>query len=200
MENETPGKSDRRGEAVSVDREHWANCITHFDAGAEEFLGSYFNDEDKKCLLVAGAGFDPRSCFVAEILSGAMGEECQLQALLIREERPAPPTALVRAAERNEEQLKSLISVVQVEHIEVFAEDSAAVGDERIASKLRELHAEGSLFEGVTDVILDMSALSIGISFPSAKMLLKFCEDSKINFHVITVQDPDLDDLIKSEV
>jgi hypothetical protein len=54
--------------------------------------------------------------------------------------------------------------------------------------------------DGVTDVVLDMSALSIGISFPVARFLLEACEnaDPTVAFHVIVASHPELDDAISS--
>ncbi|PJN93498.1 hypothetical protein CNY89_20360, partial [Amaricoccus sp. HAR-UPW-R2A-40] len=52
----------------------------------------------------------------------------------------------------------------------------------------------------ITDIVLDMSALSIGIGFPVAKMLLGDCEIAgDRSFHILIVSNPELDDRISSE-
>ena len=67
-------------------RDHWMNCITHRDKEVDTFLADYFDDTSRHVLLVAGAGFDPRSRMVAEKLALTLGS--RLTAIFIREERP----------------------------------------------------------------------------------------------------------------
>ncbi|MEQ8963056.1 MAG: hypothetical protein RLP02_34960, partial [Coleofasciculus sp. C2-GNP5-27] len=68
----------------------WDPCVAHFDENAHKFIGDYFHRDDVKPLLVAGAGFDPRSRIVAELLTGAGG-----RLLLIKEQRANPDAAQV---------------------------------------------------------------------------------------------------------
>ena len=58
-------------------RAHWANCITHFDEEVKAFIADYFSRGDRRCLLVAGAGFDPRAQIVADRLASALGPRSQ---------------------------------------------------------------------------------------------------------------------------
>ena len=58
-------------------RPHWDNCITHFDDAVDSFVVDYFAGEGRTCLLVAGAGFDPRARLVAQRLSAAMGNRLE---------------------------------------------------------------------------------------------------------------------------
>jgi hypothetical protein len=49
----------------------------------------------------------------------------------------------------------------------------------------------------ITDVILDLSALSTGVGFPAARLLLEDCEASDDRaFHLMIVSNPEMDDLI----
>ena len=175
-------------------REHWNNCITHFDDEVTEFVASYFAEEHRRCLLVAAAGFDPRSRRIAEMLSKTLGD--RLSALFIREERGRPDANLIADADANEAALCGIIANSNVERVEVFGEDGAAIGGSRIAALLARMPVD----EVVTDVVLDMSALSIGIGFPAAKMLLADCEAAAGRaFHILIVSNPELDDRIVSE-
>ena len=63
------------------------------------FLAQYLGCSDRRILLVAGAGFDPRTCAVAVRLSNT---SAVTHALLIKEERPNPPQELVDRANANE--------------------------------------------------------------------------------------------------
>lgn len=175
-------------------REHWNNCITHFDDEVGAFVASYFAEEHRRCLLVAAAGFDPRSRRIAELLSETLGD--RLSALFIREERGRPDANLIADADANEAALRGIVANSKVERIDVFGEDGAAIGGSRIAAVLAGIPVD----ETVTDIVLDMSALSIGIGFPAAKMLLADCEAvAGRAFHILIVSNPELDDRIVSE-
>jgi hypothetical protein len=62
-------------------REHWSNCITNFDGDVDDFVADYFADTSRRCLLVAAAGFDPRSRRIASVLASTLGD--RLSALFI---------------------------------------------------------------------------------------------------------------------
>jgi len=175
-------------------REHWNNCITHFDEEVKSFIHLYFSEPDRRCLLVAAAGFDPRSLRIAQMLSGVLGS--RLEALFIREERGQPDIELIKRADINEAELKIIVPNCVVSRVDVFGDDGAAVGGPRIAGLLGDYKID----EEITDIVLDMSALSIGIGFPAAEMLLSDCELAKgRSFHLLIVSNPELDDLIASE-
>jgi len=174
-------------------REHWSNCITNFDKEVEVFVADYFADARRKCLLVAAAGFDPRSRRIAAMLACTLGD--RLSALFIREDRAGPADDLLRRADENETALKKIIPDSKVLRVEVFADDGAPIGGTRIVSLLE----RNPIPDAVTDVILDLSALSIGIGFPAAKLLLTDCEAAGRSFHLMIVSNPELDDQISSE-
>lgn len=175
-------------------REHWDNCITHFDDAVSEFVRSYFAEKGRKCLLFGAAGFDPRAQSVPDLLAKTLGN--RLSAIFIREERGQPDPDLLAKANANEAALREIVTDARVERIEVFADDGAAVGGSRIAALLNSI----SIDDDVTDVVLDLSALSIGIGFPAAKMLLADCEETVTRaFHLLIMSNPELDDRILSE-
>ncbi|CAH0498044.1 MULTISPECIES: hypothetical protein [unclassified Novosphingobium] len=174
-------------------RNHWSNCITNFDQDVDAFVGDYFNDPKRKVLLVAAAGFDPRSQRVSKMLADALGD--RLTAYYIREERPGATDELVKRAEGNEAALKAIVPESKIFKIDVFADDGAPVGGARVVAEI----LANPIASDVTDVILDLSALSIGIGFPAAKLLLEECEaDEARAFHLMIVSNPELDDLISS--
>ena len=177
-----------------MSRPHWINCITHFDEEVAGFVASYFGEEHRRCLLVAAAGFDPRSQLIAKMLADILGD--RLDACFIREDRGKPAANLIAAADVNEAALRKIVPTSQVKHVKVFGDDGAAVGGPGIAALL----SEAEIDESVTDVVLDMSALSIGIGFPAAKILLADCEAMlDRSFHIVVVSNPELDARIASE-
>ncbi|WJH38356.1 hypothetical protein N7E02_06835 (plasmid) [Aliirhizobium terrae] len=118
-----------------------------------------------------------------------------MSGIFVREERGQPDAALVARADENAEALKALVPNCEFLRIDVFGDDGAAVGGPRIAKELRDYVIDPE----VTDIVLDMSALSIGIGFPAAKMLLSECEDAGRAFHLLIVSNPELDDNIVAE-
>ena len=175
-------------------RSHWENCLTHFDDEVDGFVADYFVHTDRRCLLVAGAGFDPRAVLVAKKLVAAIGD--RLSAFLIREERGNPAANLQVAADSNEVQLRELIPSATVVQIPIFADDEAPIGGVRLGEALRKF----AWPDGITDVFLDMSALSIGVSFPAARYLLARCEAMKdVSFHLMIASNPELDARIFGE-
>lgn len=174
-------------------RSHWANCITNFDTDVDDFIADYFADPSRRALLVAAAGFDPRSNRMAQILSATLGD--RLSALFIREERPKPAEALLEWADKNEAALRAIVPDCTILRVDVFADDGAPVGGARIVSLLD----QNPVQDRVTDVILDLSALSIGIGFPAARLLLEDCEAAEHRaFHLMIVSNPETDDQISS--
>ncbi|WP_347302141.1 hypothetical protein V5740_08955 [Croceibacterium sp. TMG7-5b_MA50] len=175
-------------------RDHWSNCITHFDDDVGAFVRDYFADQGRRCLLVAAAGFDPRSQVIAKMLSETLGD--RLGALFIREERGRPDANLIADADANEEALAAIVPNYRVERINIFGDDGAAIGGSNVAAMLSKTEVDPA----TTDVVLDMSALSIGIGFPVAKLLLLDCEAAANRaFHILIVSNPELDDRISSE-
>ena len=175
-------------------RPHWDNAISHTDEAVRTFIGEYFGDTDRRCLLVAAAGFDPRSQTLSRLLAQTLGD--RLNILLIREERGRPNSNLVNAADTNEEAMRRLVTNSTVERVDVFGDDGAPVGGPRIAAVL----ARTQLADNCTDVVLDMTALSIGVAFPAARLLLTRCEAAPARaFHLMISADPNLEDRIVSE-
>ena len=175
-------------------RDHWHNCIAHFDAEVEEFFSDYFGESHRRCLLVAAAGFDARATRVAEMLAPVLS--VRAKGLFIRENRRNPQLTLLAAADANENRLRQLVPDSDVEQIDVFGDDEAAIGGPRIASLLNQFEIPND----VTDVVLDLSALSIGIGFPAAKLLLSNCETVPgRSFHLMVVSNPESDRNISSE-
>lgn len=174
-------------------RKHWTNCITNFDNDVAEFIEDYFKNPARRVLLVAAAGFDPRSQRVSKMLADTLGD--RLSAYYIREERPSATEKLIKRADDNETALKAIVPDSKIFSIEVFADDGAPVGGARLVAEM----LANPICPEVTDVILDLSALSIGIGFPAAKLLLEECEEGNTRaFHLMITSNPELDELISS--
>ena len=145
-------------------------------------------------VLVAGAGFDPR----AQSLAGRLQDACResVRALLVKEERPDPPQNQVERAESNTERLLGRLGRGMVVPIEIFGQDSAVVGGRRIVDVL-----DRYSLEGVTDIVVDISALSVGTSFPIVRYFAEHVaqKEDQLNLHLFVTHDPDLDGKIRSK-
>lgn len=172
----------------------WEPCVYHRGDHADAFLREYLTTQDRRVLLVAGAGFDPRSVRVARLFPEAL--QRSTQAILIREERPNAASKLVAKAELHRDQLVDAFPLAKEHAIHIFARDNAIVGG-REAAKLM----NGQSVSGITDIFVDMSALSIGVAFPIIKHfidLLARKHDQATNLHVIASHNPQLDDAVSS--
>ena len=174
----------------------WDPCVAHRGDDVRKFFGEYFSRPARKVLVVAGAGFDPRSRTAATQLSKAA---TSMRALLIRENRPNPPQDELDRAEENTNALLATLTERQVEHrvkhVEIFGTDGAVVGGRNIINVLGRQN-----LEGVTDVVVDISGLSAGTTFPIMRYFVEYtcrCQ-ATMNLHVVVVHNPRLDAAIRS--
>lgn len=160
----------------------WERCVDHRGPRTAEFFAHYFANTTRRCRLIAGAGFDPRSLMGAQALVPHLGD--RLSALFIREERRGVAAALVTAADRHVDALKREIPNSTTERIDILAHDNAVIGGRNAVELMRK-----QVFSEVTDVVIDLSALSIGTSFPIVRYVLDVARQSKVplNVHAIVV-------------
>jgi hypothetical protein len=168
----------------------WEKCVSHFDSEVKTFISEYFKP-DRKVLFVAGAGFDPRSIAVASLLAAS---GAQIKAFLIQEERPNPHTELLNRANTNTTALAKLISDYLVLPVSIFDTDNAVIGGRNAVKAL-----DSQSFASVTDVVVDLSALSVGISFPIIRYLMERASQAgmTVNVHVFVSHNPLLDEAIR---
>ena len=169
-------------------------CVIHYDREVEDFFVDYFTDSSRRCLVIGGAGFDPRSAGIIKQLSVVLGD--RLSAVMLKEERPDPDAELVRRAENNLAAIQSYCANVQVKPVEIFAADNAVVGGHRTVNALEEI--DYALY---TDVVIDLSALSLGVSFPVACYIYQIAQSSSdtLNVHLALLSNPGLDQAIRTE-
>lgn len=167
----------------------WQDCITHADSETLKFIDEYFSAENKEVLIIAGAGFDPRSTVITEAIAAVA---TNVNGIYIREERPNPATELLASADANVTRLHQLLPQCTVLRIDIFdPEDGAVVGAKRLMRQLtKEMQGHGT----VTDIVLDLSALSIGISFPLVRYIFEsYDQQGGPNIHLFAAEDTALD-------
>lgn len=172
----------------------WEPCIYHRGAHADSFMQEYLSQPDRRILLIAGAGFDPRSTRIATVFPEQARQNTR--AILIREERPNPAALLVQRAIEHRDQLVAAFHEAQEYMIQVFASDNAAIGGRGGARLMQSLQ-----LDSVTDIFIDISALSIGIAFPIIKHFVEVLPQNPqlvTNLHVISCDSPSIDGTITS--
>ena len=170
----------------------WDECVAHRGDEAQQFLTDYFGDVRRNVLLVAGAGFDARASVVTTGLARA---EAQVFGLFIREDRPNAHACLVDRATRNMLTLCSALPHTRVIDVDVFDDDGAVVGGRRaVRGVAREDLSKFS------DVVIDPSALSVGISFPLVRYFLDGITGAPAapNVHVLVTHNPGIDGMVRS--
>jgi hypothetical protein len=170
----------------------WDPCITNRDTEFKAFVGEVFK-ADRKLLYIGGAGFDPRSAAVLTVIRDAA--KGSIHALLIVETRLPAPAHLVERATKNLALLNGLATSSARVTLDIFAHDLAPIGGQQVVRHLREV-----AFGEFSDVIVDLSALSVGVSFPAVKYLLEVCQNREpvVNLHVVVADSPTIDLQIRS--
>lgn len=169
----------------------WDRCISLRGIDVSEFAANYLGAVGRNVVLIGGAGFDPRSTQITEMLARHVKV---IKALFIREERPgAVHTTLRSRADANADHMRKLVSESEVAAISVFANDGAVIGGREVAKLL-----SSQSWAPVTDVVIDLSALSKGIAFPLVRCLLESLDLLKLpaNIHLMVYEDARMDQSI----
>ena len=165
----------------------WDPCVTHRGEEVNEFLNQYLKGSDRRVLLIAGSGFDPRSLAFPTRLC-CIGSD--VRAIFIKEIRPNPSEDQMDRAGANARALSRSGIQEQVLEINIFGPDGAVVGGRQVILALGARY-----LDGVTDIIVDISALSMSTSFPLIRYLHELVDHDKIsaNLHLVVAHDPLVD-------
>ena len=170
----------------------WNRCVLHRGGETRAFIREWFSEESRRTFLLAGAGFDPRATLISEELAQIAGG--RISALYLRERRPNPTEELVRRAEGNIRTLLGFFPASSVKDIEIFAAaDLAVVGGRNAADFI-----SGLSWSGISDLVIDCSALSRAIIFPVVRTLLNM-DGTPPNIHLLLNDQPALDEAILTE-
>ncbi|KPV54936.1 hypothetical protein SE17_00735 [Kouleothrix aurantiaca] len=169
----------------------WEYCVYQRGSEIPTFVDDYFAAKDRRVLVIAGLGFDWRSINISATIASPLGE--RVQGLLLQEERPNPDPRLVERVSLCLHQMQSLIPVCDVQTIEIFAPDGAVVSGRNAVRVIRQ-----TSLDSFTDIVIDASALSIGILFPLVRYVLHKAESSisPLHVHLMFTSVPAYDDAI----
>jgi len=146
-------------------------------------------------LLFAGAGFDPRTLILPRALRAILG--ARLDALFIREHREEPARALLERAETNVLDLLKIIPSASVEFVSIFAPDGSPIAGRNALTALSTMN-----LAKYSDIVIDFSALSIGVSFPVVRHIRELIQATELpaELHLVVASSPQTDDGIRAIV
>lgn len=170
----------------------WEPAVDHHGAAARDFFKARWGKRDRRVVVVAGLGFDPRTVRIPTLIGELAGGRATY--VLLQENRPEPDPALVARARTNLEALQTRIGALdgEIREIEIFGLGNAVIGG-REAAKV----ASSLSLENVDDIVIDFSALSIGTSFPVAAVLIERGKAAGCNVHAAVISDAAIDDAIR---
>lgn len=165
----------------------WDPCVSHRGVEIDGFVDAYFSRPERRILLVGGAGFDPRSTAAARRLANTGG---QIRGLFLQEERPKPTQTLIDRATVNGNVLREVIPAHEVASVKIFGSDGAVVGGRNAVGLIGRQN-----FTEMTDVVVDISALSVGTAFPIIRYLVERSAraPAEFNLHLFVTHDPNID-------
>lgn len=171
----------------------WAFAYNRRGIDAEHFSSNYFS-AGKRVLIIAAGGFDPRATIVPEMLKNR--GDAQFELILLREERPGAAVPLYERAEAAISKLQALFPQNRVIQCQIFSDDGALVAGYTIRTAVQDID-----FDQYDDVVLDVSAMSLGASFPLAKILYQHADAHRIkNLHVFIATEPSLDAHVRASI
>ena len=188
-----PDGGRESSDAEPGSRRRWEPAVDYRGDAARQFFEARWRKGDRRVVVVAGLGFDPRTVQVPSLV----GEICRdrVSYVLIRENRPDPDPVLVARARANLEMLERSVGrslKPDTKDIEIFGLGNAVIGGREVAKV-----ASGISLQDVDDVVIDFSAMSIGTSFPLAALLMQRGRSIGCNVHATVVADPSVDAAIR---
>jgi len=171
----------------------WDPCVVQDALDFDGFLAGYIDRSERRCLLIGGAGFDPRATLVPQQFSRL--RECQLEGVFFREERILDQPLLRPCADTNEASVRKLIPKSTFPKVEIFSDGVTAVGGRRAVEAISTLN-----YSSYTDIFVDISALSCGVFFSVVFFLVGLCvknKGSSLNLHLLTAEQPQFDQNIR---
>lgn len=171
----------------------WDEAVFHCGSDTGSFVAQYFSSPDRSVLFIGGAGFDPRSTAVlGRLIAAGMNGS----GILIREERAGASSELRERGDSHATTMGKMLKSSETLSVDIFAPDGAVIGPKRM---LREMSTR--VGPHYTDIVVDMSALSIGMSFPLVRFLYEQSIEGKLsaNVHLFVTPDAELDSRIRAD-
>jgi hypothetical protein len=172
----------------------WLDYFLRQGAEAREFWEEYLKGVGKKTLFILGLGFDPRMNLGVRMLVDA---GAQLDCILIKFDEGAnsPSREHEDLVKTNYEGLCSIVPQSKIKDISIpIWAEGMRVGPYNSASAFN-----ASDIQEYTDIIVDVSAMPIGIFYPMVGKLLSLVDNFRqegrnINLHLIAAENAKIDE------
>lgn len=166
-------------------RKLWEPCITNYGRNVVRFIEQHISKKKSDVVFIGGVGFDPRSTLVASMIATTKAKR---SGVLIRENRGEGEGPLSQKGKLNFATMTACFPDHQIAEIQIIGEDGAIIGGREAIQRLN-----GIDFTNATDVIVDISALSISVSFP----IIKYLYEKRVNnLHVLVTHNATMDEMI----
>lgn len=178
----------------------WSNATIQRNEEVREFISHCLKRPGRRVALICGAGFDPRTLVLPNMLHEQL--ESQIDVLCLREERPKPQPALRPIADEHAKQLSEFFPNASHQVLEIFDSEGSVVAGRRVITLINHFLAEAQQATPLTDILVDISALSSGVFFPIFALLLQRAQitDLDWNIHLFVTESPEIDFKIRGEL
>lgn len=142
--------------------------MSHGGIEASEFVKCFFGASNRKIFLLVAPGFKPDWNYVAKIFAATSNS---ISTYIVVEKRPGNSNGFNASVQKSTEDLTSISSCTSLEFLNLFDDQNALTGGRTIVTRLQEIS-----FDDFTDIVIDLSWLSIGTSFPIVRYFFMHAE------------------------
>lgn len=179
----------------------WERAIIQQGKEVDDFLVKHLAKPDRRCAMISGAGFDPRTLALPQRLKRK--PKLELHLLCLREERPKPQPRLRPLADAHAAELSRMFGArCTISTLDIFDGAGGVVGGRRVVRMVADFIAAAETKAPLTDILVDISALSCGVFFPIIAQLLETIrvENRRWNLHLFVAENPHIDLRIRGEI
>jgi len=182
----------------------WYNYFMKKNDGFLKFWENYFSVNDTP-LYILGHGFDPRMCDCLETILALNQKNKSFETLILKYDEGEQSSSQLYKDQRNNNE-KKLFNIcknrgkITEKVIEMFSDDGRRIGARSIANQFLQI----SNLLSYSDIIVDISALPLGLYFPLIAKLLALLDQIHIkqnvpNLHIVVSHSSEYDSNIIDE-
>ena len=154
---------------------------------------------DRSLLLILGSSYDPRVLNAAAVLSSSGIIVSSIRLIEFDIGRESPTSTQSATTNNISKNLSQLFPDVTIDTIPVSMRNTEGliIGGRRISEAFR----NRSLFENITDIVVDVTAIPKGLYFPLLRTIHALSTNTEEfpNVHVLVCDDPNVDNKIVGE-
>ncbi|MEN6442723.1 MAG: hypothetical protein ABFC71_03110 [Methanoregula sp.] len=186
-----------------INEMRWENYFLRRGMDFKKYWKEFLASKQRDVCYILGLGFDPRMCSAIDYIIKCDGEgirDCYL--IKFNEGETSQSKNYEPEIAENEKKLTKIMSDrgrIIPKEIEMISSDRRRIGGRAIIKCLNDVD-----FSKYSDIIVDISALPRPLYFPIIRKFLHEFDEKrkngqrKFNLHIIIVENPKLDSLIKA--